>query len=113
MITITSNRGLAGGYNSNIVKLITGHEGWNREDIVIYPIGSKGRDALSRSGYEIAQDWSDIVEEPASKLRFTGDCGSNSYAALKGGSAYLPVFDQLFFQHIFAELKTKQLRNLL
>ena len=30
VIVITSNRGLAGGYNSNIVKLITGHEIWSK-----------------------------------------------------------------------------------
>ena len=35
VIAITSNRGLAGGYNSNVVKLITGHEDWNKEDICI------------------------------------------------------------------------------
>ncbi|MCM1120178.1 MAG: ATP synthase F1 subunit gamma [bacterium] len=65
VIVISSNRGLAGGYNSNIVKLVTRHEDWNREDILIYSIGRKGRDALDREGYEVRLDMSDIVEEPA------------------------------------------------
>ncbi len=65
VIVITSNRGLAGGYNSNIIKLITRHEEWKREDIVVYAIGSKGRDALAKAGYEVKEDLSDIVEEPA------------------------------------------------
>ncbi len=65
VIVITSNRGLAGGYNSNIIKLITRHETWKKEDVEIYAIGSKGRDALARSGYTIRMDMSDIVEEPA------------------------------------------------
>ncbi len=65
VIVITSNRGLAGGYNSNIIKLITRHETWNKEDVEIYAIGTKGRDALARSGYTIRMDLSDIVEEPA------------------------------------------------
>ena len=64
VIVITSNRGLAGGYNSNIIKLITRHESWNKEDIVVYAIGSKGRDALGKAGYEVKEDLSDIVEEP-------------------------------------------------
>ena len=64
VITISSNRGLAGGYNSNIVKLITGREDWNKEDVVICAVGSKGRDGLARSGYSICQDFSEIVEEP-------------------------------------------------
>ena len=65
VIVITSNRGLAGGYNSNIIKLITRHEEWQKEDVIVYAIGSKGRDALAKSGYEVREDLSDIVEEPA------------------------------------------------
>ncbi|MBQ7776316.1 MAG: ATP synthase F1 subunit gamma [Lachnospiraceae bacterium] len=64
VVVITSNRGLAGGYNSNIIKLITRHEEWKQEDIVVYAIGSKGRDALEKAGYEVREDLSAIVEEP-------------------------------------------------
>lgn len=63
IIVMTSNRGLAGGYNSNIVKLVTG-SGFAKEDVVIYAVGKKGRDALDRQGYEVAVDASDIAEEP-------------------------------------------------
>ena len=38
VIVITSNRGLAGGYNSNIVKLITEGD-FKKEDLEIYAIG--------------------------------------------------------------------------
>ena len=65
VITISSNRGLAGGYNSNIVKLITGQQEWNKEDVVIYSAGNKGRESLARAGYEIKDDFSHVVEEPA------------------------------------------------
>ena len=65
VIVITSNRGLAGGYNSNIVKLITRHPEWKKEDLLIYAIGNKGRDALQRNGYEIRESIPDIIEEPA------------------------------------------------
>ncbi len=65
VIVITSNRGLAGGYNSNVVKLITRHESWKKEDVVVYAIGNKGRDALARSGYEIKEDLPQVIEEPA------------------------------------------------
>ena len=63
IITITANRGLAGGYNSNIIKLIR-NSGFKKEDLVIYPVGTKGRDALARLGYEIRSDYSEIIEEP-------------------------------------------------
>ncbi len=65
VILITSNRGLAGGYNSNIIKLVTRHEEWNKEDIVVYAIGSKGYDAMLKGGYEVRENLSEIVEEPA------------------------------------------------
>lgn len=64
VIVITSNRGLAGGYNSNIVKLITKGD-FKKEDLRIYAIGKKGRDALNRSGYEIVEEDSAIIEEPS------------------------------------------------
>ncbi len=63
IILITSNRGLAGGYNSNVIKLITKGD-FRKEDLEIYAIGKKGKDTLQRYGYEIKADGSDIVEEP-------------------------------------------------
>jgi F-type H+-transporting ATPase subunit gamma len=64
VIVITSNRGLAGGYNSNVTKLITRHETWKKEDLVIYALGSKGRETLERNGYEIREDLPEVIEEP-------------------------------------------------
>lgn len=64
VITITSNRGLAGGYNSNIVKMVSKDERFNKEDTVIYAVGVKGRDSLSRQGYKIAGDYSEAINEP-------------------------------------------------
>ena len=63
VIVITANRGLAGGYNSNIVKLVKGND-WDKEDVIIYPVGSKGRDAFARMGYEMGEDYSEFIEEP-------------------------------------------------
>lgn len=63
VIVITSNRGLAGGYNTNVTKLITKGD-LKRDDLDIYAIGSKGRDTLRRYGYKIAADDSEMVEEP-------------------------------------------------
>ncbi|MBR1929950.1 MAG: ATP synthase F1 subunit gamma [Lachnospiraceae bacterium] len=65
VIVITSNRGLAGGYNSNVVKLITRHESWNKDDVVIYSIGNKGRELLKRAGYEIKEELPEVIEDPA------------------------------------------------
>ena len=64
IVVVTSNRGLAGGYNSNIVKLITG-SGIEKENIRLYTVGHKGAEALERKGYEIVEDFSDVIEEPS------------------------------------------------
>ena len=64
VIVITSNRGLAGGYNSNVVKLITQGD-FRKDELEIYAIGKKGRDALNRNGYHIMEENSEIIEEPS------------------------------------------------
>ena len=64
VITITSNRGLAGGYNNNVVKLITGDESFNAEDTEIYALGKKGRDSLALKGYTVASDFSEVMNGP-------------------------------------------------
>lgn len=66
VVVITSNRGLAGGYNSNIVKLVTGSD-LKREDVEVYAIGKKGRDVLKRRGYNIKADYSEVINEPLYK----------------------------------------------
>lgn len=63
VIVITSNRGLAGGYNSNVIKLITKGE-LKKEDILIYAVGRKGKESLYRQGYEIREDYSEVMNGP-------------------------------------------------
>ena len=63
VIVMTSNRGLAGGYNANVVKLIT-QGNFDLKELDIYAVGKKGKDALQRAGCKISLDCSDICEEP-------------------------------------------------
>ncbi len=62
VIVITSNRGLAGGYNSNVVKTILQSD-LKKEDLDIYAIGKKGKELLERRGYHIEEELSDLMEE--------------------------------------------------
>ena len=64
VVMITGNRGLAGGYNSNIIKLITKGD-FVKEELDIYAIGTKGRDAVSRNGYTVKAAYADLAEEPS------------------------------------------------
>ena len=61
VILITSNRGLAGGYNSNAVKLLTKDERFTTENTVVYAVGTKGRDSVERECYTIAGDYSEAI----------------------------------------------------
>lgn len=62
VIAITSNRGLAGGYNNNIVKLVSSE--LPAADTCVYAIGKKGRDGLIRKGFEIKADYHEVINEP-------------------------------------------------
>ncbi|MCD7826097.1 MAG: ATP synthase F1 subunit gamma [Clostridiaceae bacterium] len=64
VILITSNRGLAGGYNSNVVKLVTKDERFQTDNTLIYAVGTKGRDSMTRLKYPLAGDYSDAINEP-------------------------------------------------
>ena len=63
IVVITSNRGLAGGYNANIVRMIMASE-LPKEKVRLYTVGRKGADSLARKGYTITADYSDVIDEP-------------------------------------------------
>ena len=89
VITITANRGLAGGYNTNLTKLIT-ESGMPKEDIDIVAIGTKGRDYLARRGYNISEDDSDVINEPLyTDARSICDKLLERFAAGEIGEIYL------------------------
>ena len=66
LIVITSDRGLAGGYNANIIKLaketiVTWYSDQNkRGNVTIWNIGKKGYESLSKSNYKTNADFKDI-----------------------------------------------------
>lgn len=64
VIVITSNRGLAGGYNSNVIKLLTKDERFGADNTVIYAVGKKGAAIFNRLGYEIKNDYSEAINAP-------------------------------------------------
>lgn len=63
VVVITSNRGLAGGYNANIARLIQSGR-LEKEKVRLYTVGNKGAEALARKGYEIAADYPEVIENP-------------------------------------------------
>ena len=62
LIVITSDRGLCGGYNANVVKLTkaTIEAKYPTQKITIWNIGKKGYESLSKSGFNTNADFKDI-----------------------------------------------------
>lgn len=89
IIVITSNRGLAGGYNSNVIKLILGSD-IPKEDALIYAVGRKGRDGLARRGYTIKEDYSEVMNAPIYKDAMEiGEAVLNAFTDDTVGEIYL------------------------
>ncbi len=65
-IVITSDRGLSGAYNSNIVKLTKQtiaekyQTQYSKGNVAVWSIGKKGYDSLTRSGYKTSDAYKDI-----------------------------------------------------
>lgn len=103
IVVITSNRGLAGGYNSNIVKLVTS-SGFEKENTVIYGIGSKGIELLKSRGFEIAEDCSELIEEPTySDAKALADKLLTAYANGEIGEIYVAY---TFFKNTVSHVPT-------
>lgn len=64
IVLITGNRGLAGGYHSNIMKLIL-QGNFVKEDTLLYAIGLKGAETMQRYGYQVAARYGELAEEPS------------------------------------------------
>lgn len=67
LIVITSDRGLAGGYNSNLVKLTKEvintkfAEQHAKGNVTIWNIGKKGYEALTNTGYKTKDTYKDLL----------------------------------------------------
>src|SRR5574340_1228510 len=62
VIVLTGERGLAGAFNTNILKkaseLFRSKQG---KKIVLIPVGKKGRDALRKAGFEFAAEYINVL----------------------------------------------------
>ncbi len=66
LIVVTSDRGLCGGYNANIIKLAKAtiaekyQAQFNKGNVAIWNIGKKGYEALTKSGFKTNETYKDI-----------------------------------------------------
>lgn len=64
VLVISSNRGLAGGYNSNIAKIVL-KGGIDKDNSVIYSLGHKASDILLGKSYEVDYKFNDYIDNPS------------------------------------------------
>lgn len=78
LVVITSDRGLCGGFNSNVIKLANNliKEKYAGKDVTILAVGKKGGEFFSRSNAKVDNTFRDTF------LHLTGDAGFNLGAYL-------------------------------
>lgn len=64
VVLITSDRGLAGAYNTNILRVTENFVDRLGKAVQFVTIGRKGRDSLIRAGYSVIAEFSDFPAEP-------------------------------------------------
>lgn len=68
LIVYSSNSSLCGGFNGNIIKMmmqaLEEYKHLGKENILIYPIGRKVAEKVTKLGYRSAGDFSDLADKP-------------------------------------------------
>lgn len=91
-IIITSDGGLVGGYNANILRSLTDfikNKHASKEEYGLFVIGRKGRDYLSRRQYPVVFDVTDLSDTPS-----FADIKSLAYQAVQGFE--LEEYDEVY-----------------
>jgi len=63
-IVVTADRGLAGGFNSNINRLVESEIKDNKENVSLITVGTKARDYFRKREYNILSDLVGMTENP-------------------------------------------------
>ncbi|HUW26837.1 MAG TPA: F0F1 ATP synthase subunit gamma [Gallionella sp.] len=93
VIVVTSDKGLCGGLNTNVLRLVVGHmKAWENEGkgIVVCPIGNKGLGFMSRIGARIKSHLTGLGDTPhLEKLIGTVKAMLDAYTAGEIDAIYL------------------------
>ena len=69
LVVFSSNSSLCGGFNANVIKHATQwldeHQALGKDNILIYPVGKKVADALSKMGYVIQGNFQHLADKPS------------------------------------------------
>ncbi|MBP6179386.1 MAG: ATP synthase F1 subunit gamma [Anaerolineales bacterium] len=65
VVVITGDRGLAGAYNSNVIRFVAQRFDKNSAPVKFIAVGRKGRDLLMRRGKKVVADFSNLPAAPS------------------------------------------------
>ena len=69
LVVFSSNSSLCGGFNANVIKHATQwldeYQALGNENILLYPVGKKVADALSKMGYAIQGNFQHLADKPS------------------------------------------------
>lgn len=69
LVVFSSNSSLCGGFNANVIKHATQwldeYQALGKDNILIYPVGKKVADALSKMGYVIQGNFQHLADKPS------------------------------------------------
>ena len=94
LIVYSSNSSLCGGFNGNVIKMmmqaLEEYKHLGKENILIYPIGRKVAEKVSKLGYRAAGEFSDLVKDGV-----IAEQGSHE-ALLELGGTYRELYETQF-----------------
>ena len=91
-IIIAGDRGLAGGYNSNVSKMVQAHMTQRGKPVCVVPVGKKAMDYCQRRGLEILTSDYGVVEDVS-----IGDCYEAAHFLAEQFCA--GAFDELYIAY--------------
>lgn len=110
LITVTSDRGLCGGFNSNMVNetMRVIREDFSGREVAVTVIGRKGIDALRRRSVNIANSYRNVLDENA--MRAAAEIIDKEVEEfLKGGTDEIYCLYNEFKSAISQEIKLERL----
>src|SRR5690349_12353813 len=104
VIVLSGERGLAGPFNANILRKANEFFRANRsKNVVVIPVGKKGRDSLKKAGFKFAGEWVNVLARVEFKTaREIAKLATDLYAEAKVDAVYI----------VFSEFKSVMAPNL-
>lgn len=111
LVVVTSDRGLCGAFNSNIIKKVLSHADENKIDVanaVFFTIGRKAVDQARRRGWHTLGSLAPLPEPPTPEV-ISGIAGTIQEAFLKGVVSSVHVIYNCFVNALTQTVQVRQL----